>query len=513
MRLNSIMIYYQLSKRFKINHAQYSQQYSVGRPVFYEPSVYTEGRAVIVDAENALHCVRHLTGCVLLLAGYPNGSFDCGGNDAVFLDAGISERTLFNALTEIFDTFDTWDEKLSRIVGGNVGYQEILDSCRSVLPEPAALMDGDFKYIAYTSDEGMRRKFVDDMNQLPLDDVNDLTSMPGFKELEERKEAFVYTAGEVVIYKNIYHEGAYVGRLSLLIEEGQSEEKTEYEKAVFNHLAGYVEQLYDQCGGFELGSPRLADLHHMMKKCLETDGADEGELLRLLWANKNLPGDVYYMLTIRENILQRGKAYNMRYLCSQMERMWPGAYCVTHNGDIAMLFNRNMFSKSTDLEFHKEMVYFLRESVLAAGCSREFTDICCMRSAYRQAEFAMEMGLRKNFTYCYHKFDDYALDFLLKYGVGNFLPEQLCSRELLSLYRYDRENETSYYKTLLTYARLQYNAVASAKALYIHRSSFINRMERIRELIHLNLEDPEERLYLLLSFRIMEEYGTKSGEK
>lgn len=43
MRLNSIMIYYQLSKRFKINHAQYSQQYSVGRPVFYEPSVYTEG--------------------------------------------------------------------------------------------------------------------------------------------------------------------------------------------------------------------------------------------------------------------------------------------------------------------------------------------------------------------------------------------------------------------------------------------------------------------------------------
>ncbi len=38
-------------------------------------------------------------------------------------------------------------------------------------------------------------------------------------------------------------------------------------------------------------------------------------------------------------------------------------------------------------------------------------------------------------------------------------------------------------------------------------------MERIRELIHLDLEDPEERLYLLLSFRIMEEYSSKSGEK
>lgn len=513
MRLNSIMIYYQLAKHFEINHTQYSQQYFVGRPVFYETSVHTEGRAVIADKENILHCVNYLSGCVILCIGSRVNAWDKGNNDVIFLEEGISEKTLFNVLTEIFDVFDNWEGKLTGIVNGNIGFQEILDCCQMVLPEPAALMDGDFKYIAYSSDEGICGKFVDDMNQLPLEDVNDLTSMPGFKELEERKEAFVYTAGEVVIYKNIYHEGRYAGRLSLLIQEGQEDAKTEYEKAVFNHLARYVEQLYDQCGGFELGPQRLADLHHMLKKCLETDGADEGELLRLLWANKNLPGDIYYMLTIRENILQKGKAYNMRYLCSQMERMWPGAYCVTHDGDIAMLFNRNMFSKSTDLEFHKEMVYFLRESVLAAGCSREFTDISCIRSAYRQAEFAMEMGLRKNFTYCYHKFDDYALDFLLKYGVGNFLPEQLCSRELLTLYRYDRENETSYYKTLFTYVRLQYNAVASAKALYIHRSSFINRMERIRELIHLNLEDPEERLYLLLSFRIMEEYSSKSGEK
>ena len=55
-------------------------------------------------------------------------------------------------LTEIFDIFDSWDEELNRIVNGNVGYQEILDSCRMVLPEPAALMDGDFKYIAYSKD-------------------------------------------------------------------------------------------------------------------------------------------------------------------------------------------------------------------------------------------------------------------------------------------------------------------------------------------------------------------------
>ena len=106
MRLNSIMIYYQLSKRFKINHAQYSQRYPVGRPVFYEPSVYTEGRAVIVDAKDALHCVNRLTGCVLLIIGSAAAACDRGNNDIVFLEEGISEKTLFNVLTEIFDIFD-----------------------------------------------------------------------------------------------------------------------------------------------------------------------------------------------------------------------------------------------------------------------------------------------------------------------------------------------------------------------------------------------------------------------
>ena len=39
--------------------------------------------------------------------------------------------------------------------------------------------------------------------------------------------------------------------------------------------------------------------------------------------------------------------------------------------------------------------------------------------------------------------------------------------------------------------------------LYIHRSTFINRMERIQELTHLNLEDYDTRLYLELSFRLL----------
>ena len=86
MRLNSIMIYYQLAKHFEINHAQYSQQYFVGRPVFYETSVHTEGRTVIADKENILHCVNYLSGCVILCIGSRVNAWDKGNNDVIFLE-------------------------------------------------------------------------------------------------------------------------------------------------------------------------------------------------------------------------------------------------------------------------------------------------------------------------------------------------------------------------------------------------------------------------------------------
>ena len=44
------------------------------------------------------------------------------------------------------------------------------------------------------------------------------------------------------------------------------------------------------------------------------------------------------------------------------------------------------------------------------------------------------------------------------------------------------------------------NAVAAAKSLFIHRSSFINRMERINAIVDLDLTNPEERLYIDVSF-------------
>ena len=66
------------------------------------------------------------------------------------------------------------------------------------------------------------------------------------------------------------------------------------------------------------------------------------------------------------------------------------------------------------------------------------------------------------------------------------------------------KKKTEYYNTLLTYFNCRFNAVAASKQLYIQRSTFLYRMDKIQDLINIDFSDESELLYLSLSFRLLE---------
>ena len=93
---------------------------------------------------------------------------------------------------------------------------------------------------------------------------------------------------------------------------------------------------------------------------------------------------------------------------------------------------------------------------------------------------------------------------LLKHGLMDFTPEQVCSHVLLDLIKYDTDNNTEYYKTLQTLFHHKFNYTHAAENLYIHRTTLIKRIERITQLTELNLDNPDENLYIELSFRYLD---------
>ena len=80
----------------------------------------------------------------------------------------------------------------------------------------------------------------------------------------------------------------------------------------------------------------------------------------------------------------------------------------------------------------------------------------------------------------------------------------LCYEKLLDLQKSDKVQNTEYMKTLRVYLEHNLNTVQSAKALFIHRSTFLYRLERIKSILETDLEDPDKLFYLNLSFRLLE---------
>ena len=80
----------------------------------------------------------------------------------------------------------------------------------------------------------------------------------------------------------------------------------------------------------------------------------------------------------------------------------------------------------------------------------------------------------------------------------------LVSPDLLELMEFDRASGTEYFPTLRAYLRNERDIPKTAEALIIHRTTLLYRLKKIRAMLHVNLDDPDQRLYLNLSLWMLE---------
>ncbi len=79
--------------------------------------------------------------------------------------------------------------------------------------------------------------------------------------------------------------------------------------------------------------------------------------------------------------------------------------------------------------------------------------------------------------------------------------------------KYDEMNGTAYLSTIEAYLLCNRSLNDAANRLYIHKSTMYYRMKCIERLVHVDFEDPVERMHLLLSCVAMRELNTIHGKK
>ena len=147
------------------------------------------------------------------------------------------------------------------------------------------------------------------------------------------------------------------------------------------------------------------------------------------------------------------------------------------------------------------MAEILSRMGYAGGMSSRFTDICKFPDYFQQASYVVE-SLANRPAPVLNFFQDHVLQYMLYECTGKLPVESLCSQGLLALLEHDRARGTEYVKTLDTYLKNETSMSRTAEALYIHRSSLLKRLNKIRKILREDLDSPDIRLYYRLYYRL-----------
>ena len=218
----------------------------------------------------------------------------------------------------------------------------------------------------------------------------------------------------------------------------------------------------------------------------------------------------YRMLTIRSadpKEMERGEGYLAQTKrCGLLEKRFPGATVFLYGEQIKLLIAIPADPAGERLLFG-ELEEFLSENGLIAGVSQPGRRLRQLADRHRQAMKALQLGILLLGDGPLYHYDRYSIYHAMEACDDRLDLLELCHGAILKLESYDRKHGTAFMGTLHAYLASGMNARETAQTLYIHRNTLAKRLERINDLVTMDLDDRETVFHLLFSLRVIEYYG------
>lgn len=181
----------------------------------------------------------------------------------------------------------------------------------------------------------------------------------------------------------------------------------------------------------------------------------------------------------------------------------PDCRWTVHQKNIVVLLNRSEEALLSEKE-QNILKNFLDANSLSAGVSNAYSSIFETRKHYLEALRALEMGLYTSRTKGYFLYDDYVFAY-----IANVISKRNNLMDFIHpavkfLYHYDQENNTQFLETLNQHLFFVNQPVAAAESLHIHRNTLLYRINRIKELTKIDLDNGDVRLKLQSSLKFLE---------
>jgi hypothetical protein len=489
MNLNMDIIFERLSEITEVTRfGADSRDLCLRHIAFYDPEKPLRDNCLYLAYANDLveQSVRCRNRHFVCVGGRAPQNLTRGGNSLLVIENQNDLLKVFNIIQDTFLYYEAWDDRLHGIIKTTADISEMIIQSVPVLNNPLSLVNRDLHILVKTNviiDNAGRRELQVSL----LDEPMPLEHAVDIKEIllthKQRTEPFFCPESNCNI--NLFLNNAYAGVVTM---RNDIHGFTQGDLVLFRYLSNLlVEAMHKQT---KVRFNHIVTLKSTLNDLLNHCSVKMMRLRQALGSDKPEP---FFCFEIKPN----GDSYGLPigYLCDELEQLIPGCIALEHESLVVCYVRLNSTSCSYD-EILRILWKFLHDMGFQAGVSNVFTDVIGAYYYFRQAYCAIETGQNIHPNKHYYLFSDYVLPYMLLNCTGELRPRFVCPEGLLQLHSQSRKGSVDYWETLKVYLNNEMNATQTAKELYLHRSTMLQRLAKINAVLGLDLHNPLQRMYI-----------------
>lgn len=438
-----------------------------------------------------------------------------GADDMVIRTALPCEKVADQILYYLIKV-SQWNDEMGEMVESGCVSQDLLRASEPILKSYIGLSDSTFSYIAHTPQippvDKLSAYFVKHRCYPPesVDAARD-------RGLVRRWHSQDWTAvrnepSEFMPFPTISHvikrHGRYGAHL-LLVSQTPIGSTTSF---LFDLLAKRIEACLIRHWHRE--NPLNQRYTYFFHDLLMGNIADTQQVRELAEA-QNLPLHGLFEICVVDDAWKSG---SVEYFAKRAVETHPDFKVAIHESSVAVMLSAPTGAYEHLQELERALFEVAKDMKIQMGMSDHFENLEEASLALEKAQIALKYGRMKSNRYVkfdgpdavssyVFRFERYFVYFALDpYGRSEqFIAKFLASpHPLAKLIATDRERGTNDAEILRVYLHSEGRLNLVCSTMHLHRNTAAYRLDKIRELVHANLEDADTRMYLRTLFHMMD---------
>lgn len=474
----------------------------LGRPELYGgEGAFESGRLYVVRADrlpSRAHAERGA--CLVCIGASPYLKRYQERCCVISIDEDADFFSAFNAVQRIYDDYDAWEDDLTRIID-DADISAMLDRSEAIFGNALYAIDGDFRIVGSSrlvselpAGGGLASG---DGSNLDLGSFDQFLGTRDLATMEEHEPILLEILDTVTLNCNLFEHDAYQGCVT--VHYGQRAYR-ESDRPSLSFLARMLERAMRQLA---MSAP---DGRGSLRQAVQ-DLVEGYPLDAVGRAAFEKAAQDRNFVCMRLKLSNRLANLPIGYVRNMVESAFPKSITFEHHRNSVVSFI-DLDELDGSLPYREAIGNAIRPFIetmgMQAGLSDPVGDILQARLYYLEANAALENGALFGDERSVHAFQDFILEDMVVGAMGEFPLELLYPEGLRSLVDHDASSPTSYIETLRCYLENSMSVTRTAKELYVHRSTLLERLARIKRELGLDLDDPDANLRLRLLLKAMQ---------